>query len=80
MSTELKPVANMSMTRYYGKSPQMKRDNAESGEYCVQFTQKGQHVDDMNPLGMGYVQMNKAEAMEMAMALLVFCNDTREVE
>jgi len=46
---------------------------------CVQLTFKKPEYEEGNPdMGWWYVQLTKAQALEMAAALTEFANDTRE--
>lgn len=65
MSTELKPTANFSLTRFSGGRRGV----------CIQLTQlnSGETTD-----AVGYIQLSKQDAKEMAIALMEFAMDDRK--
>lgn len=74
MSTNLKGVTcktgEVSMTRYFGGYLEGK---------CVQLTfKKPESERDCPDYGYWYLQLSKADALELASALVEFANDTRE--
>lgn len=74
MSTQLKSVTaktgEVSMTRYWG---------GEQNGKSVQLTFKKPEEERNRPdFGYWYLQMNKAQALELAAALVEFANDARE--
>lgn len=74
MSTNLKGVTcktgEVSMTRYFGGYLEGK---------CVQLTFKKPEEERNRPdFGYWYLQLSKADALELAAALVEFANDTRE--
>lgn len=80
MSTQLKGVTGqtgeVSMVSYFG--------GVEKGK-CVQLTFKKpvelygkSHCDASSDFGYWYLNLDKKQALEMAVALIEFANDTRE--
>ena len=74
MSTNLKGVTcktgEVSMTRYFGGYLEGK---------CVQLTfKKSEEERNRDDFGYWYLQLSKADALELAAALVEFANDTRE--
>ena len=74
MSTQLKGVTGqtgeVSMVRYFG--------GADKGS-CVQLTfQKPETERNKPDFGYWYMQLDKAQALELAAALVEFDNNTRE--
>lgn len=67
MSTELKSLNKMTtLTRFWG--------GQEKG-VCVQVTQSDQDSNTINPLGIGYIQLNRDEAGRLGEMLLQFAAD-----
>lgn len=71
MSTELRPLNEQTtLTRFWG--------GKERG-VCVQVTQTEQEPrDTFNPLGVGYVQVNREEARRLAELLMSFAEGNEE--
>ena len=74
MSTQLKGVTcktgEVTMTRYFGGYLDGK---------CVQLTfKKPEEERNRHDFGYWYLQLSKADALELAAALVEFANDTRE--
>ena len=74
MSTQLKGVTaktgEVSMTRYWG---------GDEDGMSVQLTfKKPESERNKFDYGYWYLQMNKKQALELAVALVEFANDTRE--
>ncbi len=70
MSTELKPAAGLGMTRFSG--------GAKLG-VCLQLTQLSDGPLSKKCECYGYVALTKADAVELAIALLEFATDKRPV-
>lgn len=76
MSTQLKGVEGLTgevhMTSYYG---------GESNGNCVQLTFKKPEFERDNPdFGWWYLQLDKKQARELAVALFQYADGTREEE
>lgn len=64
MTTELRPVTEqLTQTRFFG---------GKDRGTCLQVTQTGQQAHASNPLGIGFVQVTRAEAALLAAELLRF--------